>query len=286
MFVPNGLDILDRMRRPRQREREREVTGAPSNAPQNHTHTNIAILHVWEELISPQSSHAMSEQHLPTVTTIPWPLRQFGRLLLSALAGAAVALAATALPRQTRIIFGLDVFLVSFVALTSVLVSTTTGAQCAAMAEQRAPIRHTALIGCVLATLIGIAAIGVMLHSQEQQVVWLRMAHLAGSLVALLFGWIAAQLTFAVQYMRIYYRTSSTKSNVRADPGLDFPGQPTPDLWDFVYYSFTIAMCFQTSDVSIRGMAMRRLTLMHALYSFFFVATIIGFVVNVLSNLA
>jgi uncharacterized membrane protein len=53
-----------------------------------------------------------------------------------------------------------------------------------------------------------------------------------------------------------------------------------------MYYSFTIAMCFQTSDVSISGTAIRRLTLMHAIYSFLFVATIIGFVVNVLSNLA
>jgi len=30
---------------------------------------------------------------------------------------------------------------------------------------------------------------------------------------------------------------------------------------------------------------MRRLTLMHAVYSFFFVAAVIGFVVNVLANL-
>ena len=238
--------------------------------------------------ISPRSksSHAMSEQRVSTVPAIPWPLRQLGRFLISALGGAAVALVATALPRQTRIIFGLDVFLVGFVALTCVLMSNTTGEQCAAMAEQRAPIRHTALIASVLATLVGIAAIAAMLHSQKNQVGWLRMAHLAGSLVALLFGWIAAQMTFAVQYMRIYYRSLRTGGGVRPDPGLAFPGQSTPDLWDFMYYSFTIAMCFQTSDVSISGARIRRLTLMHALYSFFFVATIIGFVVNVLSNLA
>lgn len=73
---------------------------------------------------------------------------------------------------------------------------------------------------------------------------------------------------------------------MRTDPGLTFPGQSTPGLWDFMYYSFTIAMCYQTSDVSIRDTEIRRLTLMHAIYSFFFVAAIIGFVVNVLSNLA
>ena len=105
--------------------------------------------------------------------------------------------------------------------------------------------------------------------------------------MALLFGWVAAQMIFGIQYMRIYYnRLQTTDDAVRGDPDLDFPGQPEPDLWDFMYYSFTIAMCFQTSDVSIRGTAIRRLTLVQAIYSFFFVAAIIGFVVNVLSNLA
>jgi uncharacterized membrane protein len=45
-------------------------------------------------------------------------------------------------------------------------------------------------------------------------------------------------------------------------------------------------MCFQTSDVSISDSAIRRLTLLHAIYSFFYVVAIIGFTVNVLSNLA
>ena len=72
----------------------------------------------------------------------------------------------------------------------------------------------------------------------------------------------------------------------RTAPGLEFPGQRSPDLCDLTYYSFTIAMCFQTSDVSVRDSAIRRLTLMHAIYSFFYVAAIIGFTVNVLSNLA
>jgi uncharacterized membrane protein len=63
--------------------------------------------------------------------------------------------------------------------------------------------------------------------------------HLGGSLLALLFGWLAAQMTSAVQYVRIYYR------------------------------NFETAMCFQTSAVSISGTSIRRLTLMQALYSLF-----------------
>jgi uncharacterized membrane protein len=228
----------------------------------------------------------MNEPKTQAARPAPWVLRQVGRFFASAVAGGGAGLLTTALPQQTRIIFGLDVFLVSFVVLTYVLMSTATQEQCALLAEQRAPIRHTALIASILVTLVGIAAIAALLHSQKNQVGWLRLAHLLGSMVALFFGWITAQMTFALQYMRIYYRNFHSRGGADSDPGLVFPGEPTPDLWDFMYYSFTIAMCFQTSDVSVSDRVMRRLTLMHAIYSFLFVATIIGFVVNVLSSLA
>jgi uncharacterized membrane protein len=228
----------------------------------------------------------MSAQPVTTASPVSWPLRPLGRLFASALTGGASALATTALPRETRIILSVDGFLFTFVTLTCVLTSVVTAEQCAVLARQRAPMKHSELVGSIGASLVGIAAIGVMLHSQKDQAGWLKMLHLAGSLLALSFGWIAAQMTFAIQYMRIYYCNLETRDSVCADPGLEFPGQPTPDLWDFMYYSFTVAMCFQTSDVSISGTRIRRLTLMHAIYSFFFVAAIIGFVVNVLGNLA
>jgi len=228
----------------------------------------------------------MTDQPVATVSPVPWPLRQLGRFLSSIAAGAVVGAAGASLPPETRIILGLDVFLVTFVALSYVMVSFTTAQQCLVMARQKQPIEHTEVIASILATVVGIAAIAVMLHSQNAEVPWLKTLHLGGSLLALILGWIAAQMTFAVQYMRMYYRALETSGTVRTDPALAFPGQSTPDLWDFMYYSFTIAMCYQTSDVSISGTAIRRLTLMHAIYSFFFVAAIIGFVVNVLSNLA
>jgi len=67
--------------------------------------------------------------------------------------------------------------------------------------------------------------------------------------------------------------------------GLDFPNQELVDYWDFMYYSFTIAMCYQTSDVSVESVAMRRMTLFHSILSFILVAVVIGLVVNIISNL-
>jgi uncharacterized membrane protein len=43
--------------------------------------------------------------------------------------------------------------------------------------------------------------------------------------------------------------------------------------------------CYQTSDVTITNPKVRRVTLLHAIYSFFFVATILGLVINILSNI-
>jgi len=236
---------------------------------------------------SVQGSTPMREQPLPIAASpVPWLLRRTSRLFASALAGGAAALTTTALPPETRAIISLDVFLFSFVALTVVLTSVATAEHCALMARQKARIKNTGLIALMVASLVGIGAIAVMLHSQKENAGWLRMLHLGGSQLALLLGWAAAQMIFGIQYMRIYYNNLKTTGSVRSDPDLDFPGQSEPDLWDFMYYSFTIAMCFQTSDVSIRGTAIRRLTLVQAIFSFFFVAAIIGFAVNVLFNLA
>ena len=67
--------------------------------------------------------------------------------------------------------------------------------------------------------------------------------------------------------------------------GLAFPGDSDlMNYGDFVYYSFTIAMCYQTSDVTVTSPAMRRLTIVHAIVSFIFVLVILGLLVNILAN--
>jgi uncharacterized membrane protein len=84
--------------------------------------------------------------------------------------------------------------------------------------------------------------------------------------------------------MRLYYDDTIVDGKRVYQLGLEFPERSTADFWDFMYYSFTIAMCYQTSDASITSVRIRRVTLMHAIFSFLFVTAIIGFVVNVISN--
>ena len=110
--------------------------------------------------------------------------------------------------------------------------------------------------------------------------------HLGLCTVAIFSAWFLLHTFFALHYARLYYDEMDKGASGNYKGGLEFPGGKLVDYWDFMYYSFTIAMCYQTSDVSISNAPMRRLTLIHSILSFIFVALIIGLVVNVVSNLA
>ena len=66
--------------------------------------------------------------------------------------------------------------------------------------------------------------------------------------------------------------------------GLDFPECKEPDYWDFVYFSFTLGMTFQTSDVDMTSRKMRRVTIGHCLAAFVFNIGVLAFTINVLGG--
>jgi uncharacterized membrane protein len=68
--------------------------------------------------------------------------------------------------------------------------------------------------------------------------------------------------------------------------GLDFPGDDEPSGHDFLYYALVIGMTAQTADVNITRTSMRKLTLLHAVVSFFFNTVLVAAAVNVAVSLA
>ena len=90
----------------------------------------------------------------------------------------------------------------------------------------------------------------------------------------------AGAYAVALHYARVYYDETAPGETTFLG-GLDFPEQKFPDYWDFLYFSLTIAMCYQTSDVTSTTPLMRRLSLFHAVISFFFVTFVIGLVVGI-----
>ncbi len=153
-------------------------------------------------------------------------------------------------------------------------------------AQIQEPSNMGTLVLTVLISVASMVAVAFMLndgaHWREEPANF----HLGLCTVAIFSAWFLLHTFFAIHYARLYYDELDDGSTNGYKGGLEFPGGQLADYWDFMYYSFTIAMCYQTSDVSVSSAPMRRLTLVHSILSFIFVALIIGLLVNVVSNLA
>lgn len=96
----------------------------------------------------------------------------------------------------------------------------------------------------------------------------------------LLLAWLFSNVVGAFHYTHLAYR-GGTKE---ADSGIDFPGTSKPVYWDFIYFSFTLGMTFQTSDVTISDAGIRRFVTLHAFGAFVFNIGVLAFTINVLGS--
>ena len=102
---------------------------------------------------------------------------------------------------------------------------------------------------------------------------------LAASTVA--SSWLFMHLMFAMHYAHDYY-LSGRRGH---EPGLAFPQEPTPDYWDFLYFSAVIGTSGQTADVSFTSRAMRRTGLLHCVLAYFYNTTVLALTINIAASL-
>jgi uncharacterized membrane protein len=88
-------------------------------------------------------------------------------------------------------------------------------------------------------------------------------------------SWALLHTAFTLRYGHLFYR-----DDAEGVGGVDFPGKTKPSYFDFAYFSFTIGMCFQTSDVCVTSPQIRRTVLLHAVISFAYNTAILAFVLN------
>lgn len=138
--------------------------------------------------------------------------------------------------------------------------------------------------GAFLIFLLALAAVSVSLMAVFNAIAD-DGATTAGRLLALAsvpLGWVTLHTLFAQRYSHLWFRPGDEGGAGPDDliGGLDFPRIRQPGLTEFLYYSFTIGMTFQTSDVDVTTTEMRRLTLWHAGVSFLYNTVLIALAVN------
>ena len=108
-----------------------------------------------------------------------------------------------------------------------------------------------------------------------------KILSLALIVATIVLSWAFIHVIFALHYAHDYY--SSVDGS--AAKGLEFPGNEKPTYMDFVYFSFTIGMTFQVSDVQITDRAFRGLALTHGIISFFYATGILALTINLVAGL-
>ncbi|WP_337010832.1 DUF1345 domain-containing protein [Pantoea sp. AS142] len=104
-----------------------------------------------------------------------------------------------------------------------------------------------------------------------------RLLHLLLTAITLIASWAMLPSAFAMHYAHQHY----LYRNNSVSP-LMFPEKTVhPGYWDFLYFSFTIAVASQTADVATGTTEMRKLALLQSVISFIFNLAILGLSVNV-----
>lgn len=194
------------------------------------------------------------------------------------------------LPRETefeiRILLAWDLGIIFLLTVIFIMMKKADPQATMHRAQIQEPSNMATLTFTVLTSAASLVAVAFMLNDGKHWDDDPANFHLGLCTVAIFLAWFILHTFFALHYARLYYDELDEPSDKAFKGGLEFPGGQLPDYWDFMYYSFTIAFCYQTSDVSISSTSMRRLTLVHSILSFIFVALVVGLVVNVVSNLA
>lgn len=94
-------------------------------------------------------------------------------------------------------------------------------------------------------------------------------------------AWCFSNMIYAIHYAHLFYDDSRGGGD---RGGVDFPKSKSPDYWDFVYFSYTLGMTFQTSDVAIIDSQWRKVVIFHTIAAFAFNIGIIAFSINILAS--
>ncbi len=105
--------------------------------------------------------------------------------------------------------------------------------------------------------------------------------HYGFTILTVIGSWLLVGVLFALHYAHLYY----CSDHGAGGPPLRFPEPDVePNYWDFLYFSFTISIAVQTSDVAVATRPMRKLVLGQSVLAFFFNLVILGLSINIAAS--
>ena len=204
------------------------------------------------------------------------------RLLIAVFVGAVVGMLCISGTTMTRLLAGWNAGVAVYLISIWFMMYGAKAVDVKRLAETEDESAQLVLATVCVAAIASLAAIIIELagasHQDGSQKL-LRYAFTGGTVLG---SWFLIGTIFTLHYARLFYSEDDD-----ADPPLRFAeGEKNPDYWDFLYFSFTISVAVQTSDVAVGTRALRKTVLAHSIIGFLFNAAILGFSINIAASLA
>lgn len=212
------------------------------------------------------------------------PFQARPRLLIAAGVGTAVAISVAAdVHLVTRLLFAWNAGVWVYLVLIFWMMARADHTHLRRVALAHSEGAAVVLGVVIAAAVVSVAAIIIELSGAKGGGTRYALTHVLLALVTVAGSWLLLPTLFALSYASLFYRSPQG-----AGKGLAFPAQgpaDPPDYWDFMYFSFTIAVASQTADVSITSRPMRKLVLLQAVLSFVFNTAILALSINIAAGL-
>jgi uncharacterized membrane protein len=211
----------------------------------------------------------------------PQVLRNRPRMVAALVIGIIVALGVPSHMRpMVRVLAAWDLAVWSYLALIWVHMATAHEDQVREFALRDDENAGVVLFIICVATLASIAAIVLELASAKNLGTASTLAHYVLTALTMFGAWFLIPTIFTLHYARLYFGSDPEET------ALQFPDTKLqPNYWDFLYFSFTIAVASQTSDVVLRSRTIRRAALAQSILSFYFNVAVLGLCVNIAAGL-
>ncbi len=195
--------------------------------------------------------------------------------LLAVSAGVLLAMGTDA---RLACLFAFDIAAVVFLATAIPLLRADPATMRRAAAANDAN-RAAILAIAVVLSLVVLVALATLVSGASA----LRARDIGLIVATLAAAWLFANTVFTLHYAHLYYLAASGGHD---RGGLEVPGTREPGYWEFLYFSFTLGMTFQTSDVTITNPHMRRVVLLQCMVAFVFNMGVLAFAINALGGLS
>jgi uncharacterized membrane protein len=225
----------------------------------------------------------------PTMTAIPPPTRYHRwigwyapamrrTVVVGSIGLVVVVVLLRFVPWEMAVVAGWDAAASIFLASIWPVIIRADDAHAAKLATREDETRGSAtvlLLGASVASLLGVA---FTLSLAGREAGPLRLLLIGVAILTVVLSWTVVNTVFTLRYADLHFRSGTG--------GIAFgDGQERPNYHDFAYVAFTIGMCYQVSDTTVRDRRIRRTVLSHAFLSYLFGVVIVAGSVSLITGL-